>query len=104
MKKILLLCAAGMSTSILVNKMKEAANKNGIEAQIEAVSLENFENKLNEYDVFLLGPQVRFKKNELLPKAQAVGKPLEVINTTDYGMMRGENVLKFALKLLEERK
>ena len=45
MKKILLLCAAGMSTSILVNKMKEAANKNGIEVQIEAVSLENFENK-----------------------------------------------------------
>ena len=102
MKKILLLCAAGMSTSILVNKMKEAANKNGIETQIEAVSLEKFEEKVNDYDVFLLGPQVRFKKNELLPKAQAMGKPLEVINTTDYGMMRGENVLKFALNLLEK--
>lgn len=101
MKKILLLCAAGMSTSILVNKMKEAANKNGIETQIEAVSLEKFEEKVNDYDVFLLGPQVRFKKNELFPKAQALGKPLEVINTTDYGMMRGENVLKFALNLLE---
>ena len=74
MKKILLLCAAGMSTSILVNKMKEAANKNGIEVQIEAVSLENFENKINEYDIFLLGPQVRFKKNELQEKSKCIGK------------------------------
>ena len=101
MKKILLLCAAGMSTSILVNKMKEAANKNGIEVQIEAVSLENFENKINEYDVFLLGPQVRFKKNELQEKANALGKPLDVINTMDYGLMKGDKVLAFALNLIK---
>jgi PTS system cellobiose-specific IIB component len=101
MKKILLLCAAGMSTSILVNKMKEAANKNGIEVQIEAVSLENFENKINEYDVFLLGPQVRFKKNELQEKANALGKPLDVINTMDYGLMKGDKVLEFALNLIK---
>lgn len=104
MKKILLLCVAGMSTSILVNKMKDAAQKNGIEVQIEAVSLENFENKLNDSDVFLLGPQVRFKKAELQAIAQAAGKPLEVINTLDYGMMKGENVLKFALDLIEKNK
>ena len=101
MKKILLLCAAGMSTSILVNKMKEAANKNGIEVQIEAVSLENFENKINEYDVVLLGPQVRFKKNELQEKANALGKPLDVINTMDYGLMKGDKVLEFALNLIK---
>ena len=101
MKKILLLCAAGMSTSRLVNKMKEAANKNGIEVQIEAVSLENFENKINEYDVFLLGPQVRFKKNELQEKANALGKPLDVINTMDYGLMKGDKVLEFALNLIK---
>lgn len=90
-----------MSTSILVNKMKEAANKNGIEVQIEAVSLENFENKINEYDVFLLGPQVRFKKNELQEKANALGKPLDVINTMDYGLMKGDKVLEFALNLIK---
>lgn len=101
MKRILLLCAAGMSTSILVNKMKEAAKKMGVEADIEAVSLELFESKLPEYDVFLLGPQVRFKKNQLQAIANEAGKPLEVINTTDYGLMKGENVLKFALELLE---
>ena len=38
-KKITLLCAAGMSTSLLVTKMKQAAEKNGWEYDIAAYSL-----------------------------------------------------------------
>ena len=34
MKKILLCCAAGMSTSLLVNKMKAEAEKRGIEVML----------------------------------------------------------------------
>ena len=40
MKKILLLCAAGMSTSLMVKKMTEAAEKKGIEVEIKAIGLE----------------------------------------------------------------
>jgi PTS system cellobiose-specific IIB component len=100
MKKILLLCSAGMSTSIVVKKMKEAAEKRGLESQIEAVGLEQFNDKLGEYDVFLLGPQVRFKKDELNKVAQEVGKKVDVINSMDYGMMKGEKILDFALELI----
>ena len=35
MKRILLLCNAGMSTSMLVKKMKESAEKRNIEAEID---------------------------------------------------------------------
>ena len=59
MKKILLLCDAGMSTSLMVKKMKEAAEKKGIETEIAAVSIAKFEENLDNYDVFLLGPQVK---------------------------------------------
>ncbi|MCI6171053.1 MAG: PTS sugar transporter subunit IIB, partial [Selenomonas bovis] len=38
MKKIVLLCASGMSTSILVNKMKEAAAAAGKDYEIAAYS------------------------------------------------------------------
>lgn len=100
MKKILLLCSAGMSTSIVVKKMKEAAIKNGVESKIEAVGLEQFHNKLSEYDVFLLGPQVRFKRDELNEVANEVGKKVEVINSMDYGMMKGEKILDYALSLI----
>lgn len=100
MKKILLLCDAGMSTSLMVKKMKEAADKKGIETEIAAVSIAKFEENLDNYDVFLLGPQVKYKKAKLEPIAAAKGKKVEVINTIDYGMMKGEKVLDQALALI----
>lgn len=65
MKKILLLCSAGMSTSIVVKKMLESAEKRGIPVEIKAVGLEMFQENLDKYDTFLLGPQVKFRKDEL---------------------------------------
>lgn len=102
MKKIMLVCSAGMSTSLLVTKMTKAAENLGIEININAVSEAEFKNHVNDVDVVLLGPQVRF----ILPKVkeQLNGRaPVEVINTMDYGMMNGEKVLKFALNLLGEK-
>ena len=100
MKKILLLCAAGMSTSLMVKKMTEAAEKKGIEVEIKAIGLEKFQENLDTYDVFLLGPQVKYKKAKQEKISATVGKKVEVINTVDYGMMRGDKVLDFALGLM----
>ncbi|WP_047396071.1 PTS sugar transporter subunit IIB [Cetobacterium sp. ZOR0034] len=102
MKKILLLCSAGMSTSIVVKKMLESAEKRGISVEIKAVGLEMFQENLDKYDTFLLGPQVKFRKDELNKIAQEVGKKVEVINMMDYGMMKGDKILNFALSLIEE--
>ncbi|MEF1308445.1 PTS sugar transporter subunit IIB, partial [Vibrio owensii] len=43
MKKILLCCSAGMSTSMLVKKMEQAAEKQGIECKIDALSVNAFD-------------------------------------------------------------
>ncbi|CCY78571.1 PTS sugar transporter subunit IIB [Brachyspira aalborgi] len=102
MKKILLLCSAGMSTSMLVKKMKESAEKRNIEAEIEAVSTARFYELLDSYDIFLLGPQVKYQKAELQAKAKEKNKPLDVIDFKDYGMMNGEKILDFALNLKVE--
>jgi cellobiose PTS system EIIB component len=99
MIRIKLFCAAGMSTSVLVNKMKDAAKAKGIEAEIAAFPESQIEKHLDSMDVALLGPQVRY----ILPKAKKIcsGKniPVEVIPMADYGMMNGVKVLDFAIKL-----
>jgi len=100
MKKILLLCSAGMSTSMVVKKMRESATAKGISADIEAVGLELFQENLGKYDIFLLGPQVRFKKDDFQKIASTVGKKVEVINQMDYGMLKGEKILDWALSLM----
>ena len=51
MKKILLCCAAGMSTSLLVNKMKAEAEKRGIETKIWAEPLDKAKEEFKKADV-----------------------------------------------------
>ena len=96
MKKILLVCNAGMSTSMLVKKMQDAAAEAGIEAEISALPITEATDKMTDYDILLLGPQIRFQKDNL--SKQADGKiPVEAIDMQAYGTMNGKAVLDFAL-------
>ncbi|WP_163651816.1 PTS sugar transporter subunit IIB [Listeria sp. PSOL-1] len=101
MKTIMLVCSAGMSTSLLVTKMEKAAKEKGVEAKIFAVAEAEAASHFDEIDVLLLGPQVRFLENSMKQKVEPKGIPLAVIDSTDYGMMNGENVLQKALELLK---
>lgn len=102
MKKIALICSAGMSTSMLVDKMKVYADQEGIKCEIKAFPDSEFDSVIKGYDCVLLGPQVRFKLNDFSKIAEAEGKKVEVIPMMDYGTMRGDKVLKFALNLIGE--
>ncbi len=102
MKKILLCCAAGMSTSILVTKMEKASETIGIDAKIWAVSVEELEKNIKDgVDVVLLGPQIRYKLSEVKKICDPLHLPAEVIDMKDYGSMNGVNVFKFALGLIK---
>ncbi|ATD54111.1 PTS sugar transporter subunit IIB [Clostridium chauvoei] len=103
MKKIIMLvCAAGMSTSLMVEKMKKAAEAKGMDAEIFAVSASEADNYLEDkkIDVLLLGPQVRFMKSQFEEKVAPLGIALDVIQMVDYGMMNGAKVLEQAIKLM----
>jgi PTS system cellobiose-specific IIB component len=101
MKNILLVCAAGMSTSMLVKRMKEHAVAGNIEVNINALAISEAKDRIkkNEADIVLLGPQVRFQKSEIEEITQ--GKiPVAVIDMKHYGQMDGKTVLDNALILL----
>ncbi|SCI88159.1 Lichenan-specific phosphotransferase enzyme IIB component [uncultured Clostridium sp.] len=100
MKNILLVCAAGMSTSLLVNKMKDAAKAKGVEININALPVSECSSGVDTVDIVLLGPQVRFQK----PQVDALVKgrvPVEVIDMRLYGTMNGQAVLERALELIK---
>lgn len=96
---IRLFCAAGMSTSVLVNKMQEAAREKGKDADIAAYSISEMERLVDGIDVALLGPQVGFQLGKAKEICDPKGVPVDVIPMQDYGMCNGMNVLKFAYKL-----
>lgn len=101
MVNILLICSAGMSTSLLVTKMQKAAEAKNIEANIWAVGDAESSSNIPKADIVLLGPQVRFLLSKV--RGQANGKPVESIDMVSYGTMNGEKVLDFALKTLETK-
>lgn len=86
---IVLCCNQGMSTSMLVKKMREAAAKNGVDVQIDAYPISEIEEKAPDAAVILLGPQVRFELNRV--KGLFPNIPVESINPQDYGLVRGEH-------------
>ena len=101
MIRIMLCCSAGMSTSLLVRKMVEAAEERNLPVEIDAYGVAEFDTQFPRYQVVLLGPQVKYMLNTLSEKAAAHGIPVQPINPMDYGMQRGDKVLDFALSLIE---
>lgn len=102
---IMLVCAAGMSTSMLVTKMQNAAKEKGLDAEIFAVAASEADKKLasQTIDVVLLGPQVRFMAKQFQKKLEPLKIPVEVINMADYGMMNGGKVLEQAVQMMEAK-
>jgi PTS system cellobiose-specific IIB component len=103
MLNIMLVCSAGMSTSLLVSKMNRVAKEKSLDVNVFAVAEADVKNNMDKADIMLLGPQVRY----LLPKMKELMKtrevPVDVINTMDYGTMNGEKVLEHALGMSSER-
>lgn len=100
-EKIALFCSAGMSTSLLVQKMKEEAEKKGADYSISAYSLDEAPKFAPDADVILIGPQIRF----VLEKFQRdyPDKPISAIEMRAYGLMDGKSVLEQAEKLLKKK-
>jgi len=100
MYKIMLCCSAGMSTSMLVRKMVEAAKERDLPVKIDAYGVSEFDTQYPQYQVVLLGPQVKYMLKNLSDKAATQNIPVQAIDTMDYGMQRGDNVLDYALSLI----
>ncbi|WP_040213496.1 PTS sugar transporter subunit IIB [Clostridium polynesiense] len=97
MINILLVCNAGMSTSILVEKMKKAAAEKGIEAKIWALSSVEAKRTKEEVDVVLVAPQLKFAAKDI--QSSFPDKPLGVIDMRIYGMVDGAAALDQAVNL-----
>lgn len=94
--KILLVCAAGMSTSLLVNSMKKFADPDDV---IEAYPVAQLEKLVDNFDVVLCGPQIRYKFKDIQKTCEAHGKPVEIIDMLAYGQQKGDKVMEMARKM-----
>lgn len=103
MKTIVLVCTAGMSTSLLAAKMKEIAAKAELEIKLEALAQSELKNYPKKIDLIFLGPQVKYLLNNLKRDYKDSDVQVEVIDSLDYGSLDGKAVLNHALILLGKK-
>lgn len=101
MKKILLCCSAGMSSSILVKSMREEATALGIECAIASVSAIQVEQYIKKVDIVLIAPQCTHEFQRIEKIAKPLSIPVLFIGRKEYGKMNGKSVLMRALKEIE---
>lgn len=100
MIRILLSCALGMSTGMLMERMRDAAAAQGKEIKVWAVDTGSVAQYEGEFDVLLLGPQVVYLLNDM-KKKYGDKVPVASIKPIDYGRMNGAAVLAYAEELVK---
>lgn len=110
--KILFICCAGMSSSLVVRKLEnhiedlKRSKKLDLNLIIEALPLDKVRNTFIDYDLILLAPQIAYKlkdfKRIILLKNFDI--PISVVQARDYGLIKVEKILQDALVLINTYK
>ena len=102
--KVVLVCAAGMSSSLLEEKIRQAAAASGRQMELKAVdatTMSLWDYKKDTMDVILVAPQVRFKKRGIVKQAEPYGVNVTHIGTIACDMVDGEKIFDQMLEALE---
>lgn len=98
--KILLVCAAGMSTGLLVKSFGKYCEKNGLNHSIDAIGITEYSLVYQNYDVILIAPQIRYKLTEIKSRTNL---PCEPIPSFDYAVGNCERMIALAERLCAQK-
>ncbi|MFV0555974.1 MAG: PTS sugar transporter subunit IIB [Lactovum sp.] len=98
--KLLLICAGGMSTSMLIKKLEKYAAENGIENFLcEAHGVGDFQDLYQDWDLTLYGPQIS-NRAAAMKEISGPDYPIGKIEPADYAIGNAANIFKQIDKLL----
>lgn len=98
MKKIRLFCAGGLTTTLLVNKMKVAATAMGYDVDISAHPVVELNEKGSHCDLIILGPQIASTLKEV--QAKFPNQKVMVCDLLAFGNIDAKKILENAKKAL----
>ena len=95
MAKALIICAAGMSSSLMAKKTTEFLKGKGHDIEVDAVSATEGGKAIAaaEYDLYLISPQTKMYFKQFEEAGAKVGKPIVQIPPQAYGLPAAQNEL-----------
>ena len=99
--KIVLCCAGGFSTTMLMDSMKQTVKKsaklNDDDFKFVAIPVDILQSEVEDCDVLVIGPQIAHKLDYIKPIIDPYKIPYVIVDQDTYGKMDGATVLKQAL-------
>jgi len=104
--KVLIVCAMGMSSSLLETKTIEAGKNAGVEVKMHAITTPDvgmWDWQANWVDVVLVAPQVRYKRKSIAQAANPLGIIVQDIDPITFGMVDGEKLFQQVREAVKAR-
>ena len=102
--KMMVLCASGMSSGLVVDSNIRHAGEYGVEADVHcSPSLRYRELDYNGLDIILIAPQVKSSTGDIMEYVKSLGLDIPYMNIPmrEYGLVKGGAILKEALDVLD---
>lgn len=102
--KMMVLCASGMSSGLVVDSIIRHAGEYDVDIDINcSPSLRYRELDYNGLDMILIAPQVKSSTEDIMEYVSSLGLniPYMIIKMRDYGLVKGGVILAEALAILD---
>lgn len=96
--KIMILCAAGMSSGLLVKKMNLYSESHGLDWKIQAETVFVYDER-DHADAVLIAPQVGYLLNDVRKKADV---PCAVLDAFDYATANCSHIANLIQRIMSE--
>ena len=104
--RVVMVCALGMSSSLLEAATVKAAQEAGVDLDMQSVSAQQiavYDFDAHPVDIILIAPQVIFKRRSIKAVAEPRGIIVQEIEPTIYGMVDGERLFQQILAAYEAK-
>ncbi len=92
--KILMVCSAGMSSSLISDKVQHLLDKRNDGSSIIARPQEAIRSLVGEVDCVLVAPQMKYLFKDMQKLCQKHGKPIAMIDLRSYGSQDANAIMK----------
>ncbi len=93
MLRVLLVCGSGASSGFLAANMRKAASKASLEVSVKARSESELENYLDEIDVVMIGPHLKYMVDEAEEIVQGTHIKVVLMKPEYYSTLNGEKAI-----------
>jgi PTS system cellobiose-specific IIB component len=104
--KALMVCAMGMSSSLLEERTRQAAKAAEVPFELRALNvpeMARWDFQKDYVDIVLVAPQVRYKRKSIAQAAAPFGIIVQDIDPFIFGMVDGEKLFQQILQAIEAR-